>query len=183
MDSNQRLIRFTPVVEAFAQRENDRVGDGGRREDRSPARKLGSSSSNSVRYYVQASPYPDRRRLADAPQRTARCWLSRWDSERSWAWFLRCFDDTARGARRTIAAPTLSMTAMFSKFFRRSFEPRPRVELDSSLADALNRRVNAIEFQPTKGFLKDRPQPRRRAAPPSWARAGSKGLSSDNGSR
>ena len=53
---------------------------------------------------------------------------------------------------------------MLSKLFRKSSDVRPRFEHDSSLADELVRRVNAIEFQPSKGFLKDRWQPKRPAS-------------------
>jgi hypothetical protein len=52
---------------------------------------------------------------------------------------------------------------MLFKLFRKSAEVRPRVEQDSALADALARRVNAIEFKPSKGFLKDQQQPKRSA--------------------
>ena len=47
------------------------------------------------------------------------------------------------------------------KLFRKSPENRPRVEEGSELADALARRVSAIEFRPSKGFLKDQQQPKR----------------------
>jgi hypothetical protein len=57
---------------------------------------------------------------------------------------------------------------MLLKLFRKPIESRPRFEQDSSLTEALERRVSAIEFQPTKGFLKDRKQPKR-SAPRSWA--------------
>lgn len=59
---------------------------------------------------------------------------------------------------------------MLSKLFRKPTDSRPRFEQDSSLAEALARRVDAIEFQPSKGFLKDRQQPKRAARPPSWTR-------------
>lgn len=59
---------------------------------------------------------------------------------------------------------------MFFKLFRKPIETRPRFEQDSSLAEALARRVESIEFQPSKGFLKDRQQPKRPARAPSWAR-------------
>lgn len=52
---------------------------------------------------------------------------------------------------------------MLFKLFRKSPEARPRFEQDASLAEALERRVNAIDFQPSKGFLKDRQQPKRSA--------------------
>ena len=50
---------------------------------------------------------------------------------------------------------------MFLKLFRKAPENRPRVEQDSALAEDLARRVNAIEFKPSKGFLKDQRQPKR----------------------
>jgi hypothetical protein len=50
---------------------------------------------------------------------------------------------------------------MFFKLLRKSPEVRPRVEQDSILAEELARRVNAIEFKPSKGFLKDEQQPKR----------------------
>jgi hypothetical protein len=59
---------------------------------------------------------------------------------------------------------------MLLKLFRKSSDSRPRFEQDSSLTDALARRVNAIEFQPKKGFLKDQQQPKRPAPRPTWAR-------------
>ncbi len=60
--------------------------------------------------------------------------------------------------------------AMLFKLFRKTSDSRPRFEQDPSLAEALAQRVNSIEFQPTKGFLKDQQQPKRQAAPPTWAR-------------
>jgi len=56
------------------------------------------------------------------------------------------------------------------KLFRKSSSPRQRFEQDSSLAEALARRISAIEFQPSKGFLKDQQQPRRLGSHPAWAR-------------
>ena len=55
---------------------------------------------------------------------------------------------------------------MFSKLFRKPAAPdvRPRFEQESYLAEALARRVNAIEFQPSKGFLKDRQVQKRSSA-------------------
>jgi hypothetical protein len=50
---------------------------------------------------------------------------------------------------------------MFFKLFRKPSDPRPRIEQDSSLAEELARRINSIEFQPSKGFLKDQRQPKR----------------------
>ena len=54
---------------------------------------------------------------------------------------------------------------MLFKLFRKSSDVRPRFEQDSSLTEALARRVNAIEFQPSKGFLKDRSQTKRGGSP------------------
>jgi hypothetical protein len=56
------------------------------------------------------------------------------------------------------------------KLFRKSSDVRPRFEQDPSLAEALARRVEAIAFQPSKGFLKDRSQPKRPTAASTWTR-------------
>lgn len=53
---------------------------------------------------------------------------------------------------------------MLSKLFRKPPAPPPRFEQDSLLTEALARRVSAIRFQPSKGFLKDREQPKRGAS-------------------
>jgi hypothetical protein len=51
---------------------------------------------------------------------------------------------------------------MFFKIFRKSSDnQQPRLEQDSALADELARRVSAIQFKPSKGFLKDQQQPKR----------------------
>jgi hypothetical protein len=53
---------------------------------------------------------------------------------------------------------------MLFKFFRKPSPPpdvRPRFEQDPSLVEELARRVNSIEFHPSKGFLKDQPVPKR----------------------
>jgi hypothetical protein len=52
---------------------------------------------------------------------------------------------------------------MLFKLFRKSSEIRPRVDQDSALAQEHARRVSAIEFKPSKGFLKDQQQPKRSA--------------------
>lgn len=63
---------------------------------------------------------------------------------------------------------------MLFKLFRKSSDKpsdvQARIEQDSYLAEALARRVSAIEFQPSKGFLKDQQQPKRTVAPPGWIR-------------
>jgi hypothetical protein len=60
---------------------------------------------------------------------------------------------------------------MLSKIFRKSSSDlRSRIEQDSSLADDLARRVSAIEFRPSKGFLKDQCQAKRAAPAPAWIR-------------
>jgi hypothetical protein len=60
---------------------------------------------------------------------------------------------------------------MLLKLFRKTpADVRPRFEQDSSLTEELARRVSAIEFQPSKGFLKDRQQSRRPAPTPAWTR-------------
>jgi len=47
------------------------------------------------------------------------------------------------------------------KLFRKSSEVRPRFKPESALAEELARRVSAIEFRPSRGFLKDQRQPKR----------------------
>jgi hypothetical protein len=61
-------------------------------------------------------------------------------------------------ARRFIARHE---SAMLFKLFRKSLATRPRIEPDTALAEELERRMNAIEFRPSKGFLKDRQLPKR----------------------
>jgi hypothetical protein len=55
---------------------------------------------------------------------------------------------------------------MLFKLFRKQSESRPRFEQDASIAEALQRRVESIQFQPSKGFLKDQRQPKRGARRP-----------------
>ena len=50
---------------------------------------------------------------------------------------------------------------MLFKLFRKQTDSRPRFEQDADTAEALQRRVDAIQFQPSKGFLKDQRQPKR----------------------
>jgi hypothetical protein len=50
---------------------------------------------------------------------------------------------------------------MLFKLFRKPAESRPAPEQDPALAEELARRVNAIQFRPSKGFLKDQQQPKR----------------------
>jgi hypothetical protein len=53
---------------------------------------------------------------------------------------------------------------MLFKLFRKpATEIRPRIEEDLALAEEHARRVSAIEFRPSKGFLKDQKQPKRSA--------------------
>jgi len=59
---------------------------------------------------------------------------------------------------------------MAFKLFRKSSSSRQSFEQDSSLAEALARRVSAIEFRPSKGFLKDQQQPKRSSSHLAWAR-------------
>jgi hypothetical protein len=47
--------------------------------------------------------------------------------------------------------------------FRKSSDVRPRVEQSPALSEELARRVSAIAFRPSKGFLKDQQQPKRAA--------------------
>jgi len=52
---------------------------------------------------------------------------------------------------------------MIFNLFRKTPKPvdsRPQLEQDSSLMEDLMRRVHAIEFQPSNGFLKDRSTPK-----------------------
>lgn len=56
----------------------------------------------------------------------------------------------------------------FWKFRKQSDSPRPRFEQDASVVEALQRRIDAIQFEPSKGFLKDQRQPKRSARSPSW---------------
>jgi hypothetical protein len=55
---------------------------------------------------------------------------------------------------------------MLFKLFRKQPESRPRFEQDASVSEELQRRVDAIRFQPSKGFLKDQQQPKRSARRP-----------------
>ncbi len=50
---------------------------------------------------------------------------------------------------------------MLSKFFCKPSPIRLQLQQDSSLTEALVRRVNAIDFQPSRGFLKDQWQQKR----------------------
>jgi hypothetical protein len=58
---------------------------------------------------------------------------------------------------------------MLFKLFRKQPESRPRFEQDASVVEALQRRVEAIQFQPSKGFLKDQRQPKRSGRRPASA--------------
>lgn len=58
-------------------------------------------------------------------------------------------------AHRSLLSP------MLFKLFRKLSAPRPRIAQDAELAAALARRIDAIDFKPSKGFLKDQQQPRR----------------------
>jgi hypothetical protein len=66
--------------------------------------------------------------------------------------------------------PARTIHIMRFKLFRKSSESRPRFEQDSSLAEALARRVSGIDFQPSKGFLKDQHQPKRSRPQSNWVR-------------
>jgi hypothetical protein len=59
---------------------------------------------------------------------------------------------------------------MLFKLFRRPSSSCLRLEPDPSLAAELQRRFDAIDFRPSKGFLKDRHQPKRYALPPNFPR-------------
>jgi hypothetical protein len=55
---------------------------------------------------------------------------------------------------------------MLQKLFRKPAEVHPRFQQDSTLAEQLARRVSAIEFRPSRGFLKDQWQEKRAPSPP-----------------
>ena len=57
---------------------------------------------------------------------------------------------------------------MFFWKFRKQPESPPRFEQDASVVEALQRRIDAIQFEPSKGFLKDQRQPKRSARSPGW---------------
>jgi hypothetical protein len=59
-------------------------------------------------------------------------------------------------------SPVRQFSPMF-KLLRKFSEVRPRAEQSTALAEELARRVSAIEFRPSKGFLKDQQQPKRSA--------------------
>jgi hypothetical protein len=63
--------------------------------------------------------------------------------------------------RRPPTSRAATRPMFFIKLFRKSCETRPRITPESTLAEELARRVSAIEFRPTRGFLKDQRQPRR----------------------
>ena len=67
----------------------------------------------------------------------------------------------SRDWRENLGTSESGSLPMFFKLFRKHSELRPRIERDSSLAEELVRRVNSIEFQPSKGFLKDQRQSKR----------------------
>lgn len=77
--------------------------------------------------------------------------------------FSRLADEPSHSARavRTRGAFATEMPPMLFKLFRKKSDSRPRFEQDESISEALQRRVSAIEFQPSRGFLKDRRQPKR----------------------
>jgi hypothetical protein len=66
--------------------------------------------------------------------------------------------------------PAGTIQIMRFKLFRKASSSPPRFEQDSALTEALARRVGAIEFQPSKGFLKDQQQPKRSNPQQTWAR-------------
>lgn len=59
---------------------------------------------------------------------------------------------------------------MLFRKFRKQSDPAPRFEQDASVAEELQRRIDAIQFEPSKGFLKDQRQPKRSVRPPSRTR-------------
>lgn len=61
---------------------------------------------------------------------------------------------------------------MLFRMFRKPSNSGARFEQDASLAEALQRRIETIQFEPTKGFLKDQWQPRRLLGPANPTAAG-----------
>lgn len=64
------------------------------------------------------------------------------------------------------------MLPMLFKLFRNPPHPRRRFEQDASISEALQRRVESIEFQPSRGFLKDQRQDKRSGMRRGLVRAG-----------
>jgi hypothetical protein len=60
-----------------------------------------------------------------------------------------------------LSVELLDVKTMFQKMFRKPAEIRQRFEQDSTLAESLKQRVDAIDFQPSRGFLKDQWQQKR----------------------
>jgi hypothetical protein len=58
---------------------------------------------------------------------------------------------------------------MFFRKFRKQSDPA-RFAQDTSVVEALQRRIDAIQFEPSKGFLKDQSQPKRPERAPNWRR-------------
>jgi hypothetical protein len=58
------------------------------------------------------------------------------------------------------------MPLMLFKLFRKQSDPGPPFGQETLASEALQRRVNAIEFQPSRGFLKDQKQPKRSVTAP-----------------
>lgn len=61
---------------------------------------------------------------------------------------------------------------MLFRKFRKQPDPNPRFEQDASVAEELQRRIDAIQFEPSKGFLKDQMQSKRLVGPPNWVAPG-----------
>lgn len=62
---------------------------------------------------------------------------------------------------------------MLFKLFRKSpssSTPATPVAADLARTEDLERRINAIDFKPSKGFLKDQQQPKRYSRPPAALR-------------
>ena len=58
---------------------------------------------------------------------------------------------------------------MFFRMFRTQYD-LARFEQDASVVQALQRRIDAIQFEPSKGFLKDQRQSKRSERAPSGRR-------------
>jgi hypothetical protein len=62
--------------------------------------------------------------------------------------------------RRILTRPSPMLFKLLQKLSQ-----TPRIEEGSTLSDNLARRLSAIEFKPSRGFLKDQQQPKRATVP------------------
>jgi hypothetical protein len=70
--------------------------------------------------------------------------------------------------RRECAHVPTGTPSMLLKLFRKQPHPRPSFAHDASISGALERRVSAIDFRPSGGFLKDQRQCKRSVTLPGW---------------